>query len=185
MDFPPGPCPQFSGDSADSEGDAPGNMGFACDGLGCYGYSPINDTGPNLSRHPKIREIELHTAVVKAGDALFIPAFWFHHIHHLPRDGGGRNVALTYTQQRKWLNMSSMPPFAGAVMDTANRIDVGVHAFNFARPRAEDGSDDDEDDEDDEEGDEDDGDAVDDGSSKPPLVPSYRASGGLAVGGEL
>ena len=42
----------------------------------------------------------LFGALLKAGDVLLLPAFWLHYIVHLPRDSGGRCIALTFTKQR-------------------------------------------------------------------------------------
>ena len=46
----------------------------------------------DLREFPLVAEAPVHSALVHAGDALFLPSFWTHHIHHLPRSGHGRNV---------------------------------------------------------------------------------------------
>ncbi len=49
---------------------------------------------PDLARHPRFREAMQHarTAVLKAGDAIFIPSMWWHHIESL----AGFNLLVNY-----------------------------------------------------------------------------------------
>ena len=100
--------------------------GFGCDSLGCYGYPPIDETNVDFGRYPRLADIQLVTAEIHAGDALFIPALWFHRVEHLPREALGRNIALTYTQQRTWRGIAGTKPFSEEIVNSIQRQDQGV-----------------------------------------------------------
>jgi hypothetical protein len=58
-----------------------------CKGLGLYPmihpsgrHSAIDWTNPDLSKFPTFREVEVQEVVLQAGDALYLPTFWFHFI---------------------------------------------------------------------------------------------------------
>lgn len=121
VDFPPTEC-------AEQFGEAVGSQGFGCDALGCYGYVPFDDEDIDLSIYPGVKNATLEMVTLGPGDTLFIPSFWFHHIWHSPTltqadeneedvlRFGRRTIALTFTHQRRWENMSSMMPLAADIM---------------------------------------------------------------------
>ena len=88
---------------------------YACDELGCYSYVPFDMRHVELDTYPRVAEVPVHTATVHAGDAFLIPSFWMHYITHLPRDGGGRNVALTFVSQDE-RGAAEQLPFAADIV---------------------------------------------------------------------
>ena len=84
----------------DAEVTCPASGSYGCDGLGCFGYVPFDASRVDLKRYPNVASVPVMEALLKAGDVLLLPAFWLHYIVHLPRDGGGRCIALTFTKQR-------------------------------------------------------------------------------------
>ena len=120
LDFPHKECSQVGRERA-----------FGSEGLGGYAHGPIDYSDIHITEFPKLREVELHTALIHSGDALFVPAFWLEKIDHMPTGethahrGNGRNIAVTYTQQRTWHKRASMLPLAADVIAAANRIDHG------------------------------------------------------------
>ena len=113
LDFPPKEC-------AEQFGDYVGSQSFGCDGLGCYGYVPFSDQAIDLSLYPGIKQASLEVSTLGAGDVIFIPSFWFHHIWHLPEQDGitkaQKTIAVTFSQQRRWPNMTAMLPFAADIL---------------------------------------------------------------------
>jgi hypothetical protein len=46
-------------------------------------YSQIDVFEPDYSRFPKLKNAQPYTADLAAGETLFIPSFWWHHVHHV------------------------------------------------------------------------------------------------------
>ena len=56
-------------------------------------YSPVDFHAPDRDRHPKFQQANPVTVRLVAGDALYLPSFWWHHV----RAGGpGRNLAVNF-----------------------------------------------------------------------------------------
>ena len=55
----------------------------------------VNVTHPDLSRHPLYRDSSVFTVEVKAGDALVLPAYWYHQVESFA-EPGHLNVAVNY-----------------------------------------------------------------------------------------
>ena len=93
----------------------PGNGEYGCDGVGCFGYVPFDAAAVDLRRYPRVADVPTVEATLDAGDALVLPAFWFHFIVHHPLEGGGRCVTLSFTNQSS--GMPSMRPLAADVAE--------------------------------------------------------------------
>ena len=55
----------------------------------------VNVTHPDLRRHPLYRDSSVFTVEVKAGDALVLPAYWYHQVDSFA-EPGHLNVAVNY-----------------------------------------------------------------------------------------
>ena len=55
----------------------------------------VNVTHPDLRRHPLYRDSSVFTVEVKAGDALVLPAYWYHQVESFA-EPGHLNVAVNY-----------------------------------------------------------------------------------------
>ena len=94
---------------------------FGCDDFGCFGYAPVNVNRIDLARFPRVAEATVHGSVrLEAGDALFIPPFWAHHLVHLPLEGGGRNIALSFVRRPLGLRREQRP-FVADLAETQRR----------------------------------------------------------------
>ena len=51
-------------------------------------FSPIRVGRPDLERYPKFNRTRPLTVTLEAGDALFIPALWWHEVVSEVGDGG-------------------------------------------------------------------------------------------------
>lgn len=90
----------------------PSYGGYGCDGLGCFAYVPFDATHVDPRRFPRVADAEVVSVTLQEGDAVVIPALWSHYIQHHPLDGGGRCIALTFTQQHKWEQGATMRPLS-------------------------------------------------------------------------
>jgi hypothetical protein len=115
----------FAGSAAEAEIDevCPDHGTFGCDGLGCYAFVPFDASSVDVATYPRVQEAVVHTTTLEAGDALVLPSFWFHYIEHLPLDGSGRNVAVTFTNQL--VQGASVSPLASAISLLASRARRG------------------------------------------------------------
>ncbi len=113
--------PQWPREAATGEG-------IGCDHLGCYGYVPFDADGIDLATFPRVAEIpHVLSTTISAGDMLYLPSFWLHYIHHLPLRGVGRNIALTFVQQRTFAGEEEMVlPFGADIARRAHALRQGV-----------------------------------------------------------
>ena len=66
--------------------------------------------------------------MLQEGDTILIPALWFHYIIHQPLEGGGRCVALTFTQQKPWGSEGVPGPRSPVAADVASYAQETVAA---------------------------------------------------------
>ena len=78
----------------------------------CFAYVPFDATHVDLRRFPRVADAEVVSVTLHEGDAVVIPALWSHYILHHPFGGGGRCIALTFTQQRVWEQTKWMRPLS-------------------------------------------------------------------------
>ncbi len=89
-----------------NENDCPGKamnkrLDIGCDALGCYNFLPFNDGNLDFQTYPKLKEVKLKSALLEAGDGIFIPQYWFHASEHYPKHERGRNMAVAFLRQRQ------------------------------------------------------------------------------------
>ena len=63
--------------------------------------SPIDIRKPNLERFPAFSDAVGMTCVIREGDALFLPAFWWHEVQSRP-DDHARNIAVNWWFAPVW-----------------------------------------------------------------------------------
>lgn len=99
--------------------------------LYCYGgpryltryAAGVDPSRPDMRRFPKYAEVCGLQATLQAGDALFIPAFWWHHFHHT----GAVNLSLT-----RWFYQ---PPHAHPQLPRLPaRVHLNCPRFLFVEP---------------------------------------------------
>jgi hypothetical protein len=56
-------------------------------------YSPVDFHDPDRRRHPKFFRCEAISVQLEAGDALYLPAYWWHHVR---AGSAGRNLAVNF-----------------------------------------------------------------------------------------
>lgn len=62
-------------------------------------HSPVNALAPDLAAHPQFRGARYHTATIERGDALYMPAGYWHHVR-----SEGFNVAVNFWwKEERWL----------------------------------------------------------------------------------
>ena len=81
-------------------------------------YSPVNFHNPDRVRHPKFFDSDPINVRLKAGDALYLPAYWWHHIRPA---SSGRNLAVNF-----WY--PTVSNLLRLVLDGANCSHVGAKA---------------------------------------------------------
>ena len=59
---------------------APGQAQYLYPIHDMFEKSSVDPSKPDLHRHPKFRKAELYQAVIRPGDALFIPQLWWHYL---------------------------------------------------------------------------------------------------------
>merc|ERR1712070_563746 len=75
---------------------------------------------PDLQRFPKVVDAHFIEALVGPGDVLFLPRFWWHHVHALPGD----NVSLNFWGEK---------PKPGNLVDVMRALPDDVRAFAASR----------------------------------------------------
>ena len=121
LDFPANQRP------LDTELACPAAHSFGCDAFSCYAYAPFNSERVDLEAFPRVADAIVYTATsLFPGDALLLPAFWAHSVIHYPREGGGRNVALSFVKPGA-ANMTTRPfsPDVLAMWQAAQRGEGG------------------------------------------------------------
>jgi len=89
---------------------------FGCDDFSCNGYSPVDFNDVDLGRFPRVADAKRYgPATLRTGDALYLPAFWGHRLIHLPLEGTGRNIALSWTRAPLSAFLPQLPPFSTAI----------------------------------------------------------------------
>ena len=58
--------------------------------------SPVDILKPDYNRFPKFSQAKRLECVLKPGDALFMPAFWWHEVQSYPDHKEHRNLAVNY-----------------------------------------------------------------------------------------
>ena len=54
----------------------------------------MNIENPDLDKYPKTKDLEGYEIIVKPGDVLYIPSYWFHYIEILDNDDDGDKSAI-------------------------------------------------------------------------------------------
>lgn len=62
--------------------------------------SPVDIARPDLKRFPKFSEAKRTKCVLKPGDVLFMPAFWWHEVQSYPDPNENRNLAVNFWYAR-------------------------------------------------------------------------------------
>ena len=58
--------------------------------------SPVDISLPDLERFPRFVEAKRTQCVLRPGDVLFMPAFWWHEVQSYPDREEKRNVAVNF-----------------------------------------------------------------------------------------
>lgn len=58
--------------------------------------SPVDITDPDLKRFPRFANAKRLQCVLKPGDVLFMPSFWWHEVQSYPDLQQKRNLAVNY-----------------------------------------------------------------------------------------
>lgn len=58
--------------------------------------SPVDIGAPNNDRFPMYSKAKHLHCILKPGDVLFMPAFWWHEVQSVPDRMEGRNLAVNY-----------------------------------------------------------------------------------------
>jgi jumonji domain-containing protein 7 len=58
--------------------------------------SPVDITKPNYGRFPKFAEAKRLECILKPGDVLFMPSFWWHEVQSYPDHNQHRNLAVNF-----------------------------------------------------------------------------------------
>ena len=58
--------------------------------------SPVDITAPDLSRFPDFARAKRVHCSLRPGDALFMPAFWWHEVQSFPDEVERRNLAVNF-----------------------------------------------------------------------------------------
>jgi len=84
--------------------DCPGRAGLVdigCDDFGCYNFLPFHDEDLHFSRYPKLKQVKMLHTFLQPGDSLLIPAFWIHHVRHLPLKDKDKDKKRKKKKRRK------------------------------------------------------------------------------------
>ncbi|OQR96007.1 hypothetical protein THRCLA_07404 [Thraustotheca clavata] len=58
--------------------------------------SPIDINSPDLARYPLFKQAKSMNCLINEGDALYLPAYWWHEVRSYPAKGDHRNVAVNF-----------------------------------------------------------------------------------------
>lgn len=96
--------------------------------------SPVDIQDPNLEQFPRFEEAGRLECTLRPGDALFMPAFWWHEVQSRPDPVQQRNLAVNFW----WVTLCLVVTVYRSVFDSSDRYEpVFTKEFPCAECRLE------------------------------------------------